>query len=179
MDRHSRIPGVRLSDPDAPVEMTDQPPASRADRFGGAAWVAFGLAMLVGAWRMDRFESMGASLYTAPGLVPGVYGLLLIVLGAVLAWRNRRTAAGDAPATAPLLNRRLVIMLLLTLVYAAVGVGRLNFGATTAVFVAAFCWTYDDSLNKARRAAMAVLAGVGTAIVVVLVFERIFLVRLP
>ena len=50
--------------------MTDPSKGSPADRLGGALWMAFGLAIAVGAWRMDRFESMGAAIYTAPGLVP-------------------------------------------------------------------------------------------------------------
>jgi putative tricarboxylic transport membrane protein len=157
--------------------MTEPAVARRADLLGGAAWMAFGLAILVGAWRMDRFESMGATLYTAPGLVPGAYGLILLALGAVLAWRNRRP--GAAAATEPLLNRRIVLMALLTLTYALLGVGRLPFGPVTAVFVAAFCWTFDDRPAGLPRATTAVLVGVATAVVVVLVFERVFLVRLP
>ena len=153
--------------------------AGRADRLGGAVWMAFGLAVLVGAWRMDRFESMGANLYSAPGLVPGIYGLLMIVLGAALALRSPRAADGPDDA-GPLVNRRVALMLGLSLAYAAAAVGRLPFGASTAVFVAAFCWVFDDQQPSAlRRAAMASAAGVLTAVVVVLVFERVFLVRLP
>ncbi len=152
-------------------------PASRTDLAGGTTWMALGLAMLVGAWRMDRFESMGASLYTAPGLVPGIYGLLLLLLGAALAWRGRQ-----APAEAgrePLLNQRILRMLVLSLAYAALALGRLPFGPLTAVFVAAFCWLFDERPPGWPRARTALLLGVGCAIVVVLVFERIFLVRLP
>lgn len=152
---------------------------ARSDRLGGAAWMAFGVAILVGAWRMDRFASMGATVYTAPGLVPGIYGLLMIVMGAVLAWRSRG-ATGDQPGGAPpLLNRRVGLMLLLALSYAGLAVGRLPFGASTAVFVGLFCWLFDEQPSPVRRATTAALAGVLTAVVVVLVFERVFLVRLP
>jgi len=151
---------------------------ARADLRGGAGWMVFGLAILVAAWRMDRFESMGASLYTAPGLVPGVFGLVLILLGAVLAlrgWRHRH--AGDPGE--PLLNRRIVLMLGLTLAYAAVLVGRAPFTLSTALFVALFTWLYADAVPATRRVVTALLSGVLTAIVIVLVFERVFLVRLP
>ena len=160
--------------------------ATRADLRGGVVWIALGLALLVGAWRMDRFEAMGATLYTAPGLVPGLYGLLLLGLGAAMAWRSRpapRTAArpdgAGSPAPEPLLNRRIVTVLALTLAYAALGLGRLPFAALTAVFVAAFCWSFDERPAGWPRARTALLVGVGCAIAVVLVFERIFLVRLP
>jgi len=153
---------------------------ARADLQGGAGWMVFGLAVLVGAWRMDRFESMGASLYTAPGLVPGIFGLLLIVLGALLAWRGwtaRRRAAGlDSE---PLLNRRILLMLALCFAYAAGLVGRVPFTVATAVFVAAFTWAYADSTTPGRRIAVALASGLATAVLIVLVFERVFLVRLP
>jgi Tripartite tricarboxylate transporter TctB family len=143
---------------------------------GGAVWMALGLALLVGAWRMDRFESMGASLYTAPGLVPGIYGLLLLALGGALAWRARQAPAA---APEPLLNRRILLTLALTLAYAAVAVGRLPFGPSTAVFVAVFCWLFDERSASWPRLRTALIAGVACALLVVLVFERVFLVRLP
>jgi hypothetical protein len=160
--------------------------AAGADLRGGAGWIAFGLAILVGAWRMDRFESMGATLYTAPGLVPGIFGLLLIVLGAVLAWRGwrelhaRRVAlAHSVTPIEPLLNRRIVIMLALTLGYAAVLVGRVPFTAATALFVAVFTFAFAVDGPAWRRAGVALLSGLLTTVAIVLVFERIFLVRLP
>lgn len=155
----------------------------KADRIGGAAWIAFGLAILVGAWQMDRYESMGGTLYTAPGLVPGIYGLMMMAMGALLAWRRPRPAtdgAGAEPADAgPLLNRRVALALALMLVYAIGLVGRLPFGVATAIFVAAFCALFDTDAPPRRRAVTALATGLGTAVVVVLVFERIFLVRLP
>lgn len=147
------------------------------DRIGGAAWIALGLAIVAGAWRMDRFESMGGTLYTAPGLVPGVYGLLMIALGAVLALRRARpAAAGDG---GPLLNRRVALALVLMGVYALGLIGRVPFGVATALFVAAFCALFDTDAPPRRRALTAIGTGLGTAVVVVLVFERVFLVRLP
>ncbi len=156
--------------------------SARADLKGGAGWMLFGLVIFVAAWRMDRFESMGATLYTAPGLVPGIFGLLLIALGAVLAWRGRRAVrAGGAEAAAePLLNRRIVLMFALCLGYAVVLVGHANFALATALFVAAFTWLYAETDATAmRRSVVALASGVLTAIVIVLVFERVFLVRLP
>ncbi len=150
---------------------------ARSDLRGAVGWMALGMVVLVGAWRMDRFEAMGATVYTAPGLVPGLFGLALLLLGAVLAWRSRRAAPGDlAP---PLLNARVSWVLLLTLVYAVVGVGRLPFGPATATFVAVFCWLFNDEAPAWRRLWQAALIGVATAVAVVLVFERLFYVRLP
>jgi hypothetical protein len=150
---------------------------ARSDLHGAAGWMALGLAVLVGAWHMDRFEAMGATVHTAPGLVPGLFGLALLVLGAALAWRSRRAAPGDVAP--PLLNARVAWVLLLTLVYALAGVGRLPFGPVTALFVAVFCWLFNDEAPAWRRLWLAALTGVVTAVAVVLVFERLFYVRLP
>jgi len=143
--------------------------------------MAFGLAIAVGAWRMDRFESMGAAIYTAPGLVPGIYGVVMMALGGLLALRSGppRGAEADAHGGQPLINRRILIMLVLALAYAALAVGRVPFGPATAVFVAVFCGVFSDQPSMARRVLTSLAAGVLTAITVVLVFERVFLVRLP
>ena len=68
----------------------DKKVSPHADFIAAWIWVAFGLAVLIGAWRMDRLESQGATLYTAPGLVPGLLGGVLLLLGLVLAWRAAR-----------------------------------------------------------------------------------------
>lgn len=153
---------------------------AHADLRGGVGWMVFGLAIVVLAWRMDRFETMGGTLYTAPGLVPGLFGLLLLLMGGLLAlrgWRGVRAGASGDPG--PLLNGRIALMLLLTLVYAGVLVGRVPFLPATMVFVALFTWLYGGESSARRRLVTAVITGVIAAAVIVLVFERIFLVRLP
>jgi hypothetical protein len=153
--------------------------ARRSDLAGGAGWMVFGLVILVAAWRMDRFEAMGATAYTAPGLVPGLFGAVLLLLGGALAWRGWRAHAVDDGPAEPLLNRRIALMLLLTLGYAVGMVGRLPFTLGTALFVGVFCALFTDVDSLPRRLGVATLAGVLTAVVIVFVFERIFLVRLP
>ena len=156
--------------------------SSRSDLAGGAGWMASGLAILLGAWRMDRFEAMGATVYTAPGLVPGIFGLALTMLGAALAWRGWRARAPQASAAGAataLISRRTVWTIALSLGYAAVLVGRAPFTPSTALFVAVFTFVFSEAPSLPRRAGVAVASGVLTAIVIVLVFERVFLVRLP
>ena len=164
--------------------MTEGGTTARSDLRGGAAWVGFGLLILIGSWRMERFESMGAQLYAMPGFVPALLGGTLVLLGLVLmmrGWARRRheTAAADG-ATAPLLNGRISTTLALTLLYAAVLIGRLPFWLATALFVAAFVALYaSPEQARTRRLVVALLAGVITSAVVTWVFQYIFLVRLP
>ena len=61
-----------------------QASGSRTDLWGGAAWMGLGCAILVESLRMDRFESMGATVYTYPGFVPGLIGAVVVVLGLLL-----------------------------------------------------------------------------------------------
>ncbi|WP_066270124.1 tripartite tricarboxylate transporter TctB family protein [Hydrogenophaga palleronii] len=166
--------------------MSEGGKTARSDIVGGAGWVVFGLAIVIGSVRMDRYESMGAELYTMPGFVPGMIGGLVALLGVVLmlrGWARRGNEAGAAtelePAT-PLLNRRIVITMLLALAYAGLLIGRAPFWLVTALFVATFVAVFAPSGSKPlRRATVAVLAGVLTSAVVTLVFEQVFLVRLP
>lgn len=164
--------------------MTEGVNTARSDLWGGAGWAGFGLLILIESLRMDRFTAMGAELYTMPGFVPGMIGGVLMLLGAILmlrGWRRGSTPhhAPDDPA-APLINRRVGATLLLTLVYAVGLIGRLPFWLATALFVAAFvAWFAPPDQPLPRRLMAAVLAGALTALVVTLVFQYIFLVRLP
>lgn len=161
--------------------MSEGGKTARSDLWGGAGWMVFGLAIVVGAVRMDRFESMGAQLYTMPGFVPGMIGGLVALLGLVLMARGwARRAQEAAEPGEPLLNRRILITLSLTLVYAGLLIGRAPFWLVTALFVAAFVGVFAPAdMPQARRAIVALLAGVLTSAVVTLVFQYVFLVRLP
>lgn len=158
--------------------------SARSDLLGGAGWMAFGALVLGESLRMDRYESMGATLYTMPGFGPGLIGLTLIAMGFALSvrgwWRSRIQAGTPSVSDPPLLNGRVAFTLALSLFYAAVLIGRVPFTVATASFVTVFVWTYAPANHStARRALVALLAGVLTTVAVVLVFERIFLVHLP
>jgi uncharacterized membrane protein YhaH (DUF805 family) len=164
--------------------MTEGGKTARSDLWGGAGWVVFGLAIVIGSMRMERFESMGAQLYAMPGFVPGMIGGLVALLGVVLMLRGgvrlskETTVEGEPPAR--LLNRRIVLTLALTLVYAGLLIGRSPFWLVTALFVAAFVATFTpEDRSLTRRVVVSLLAGVITSAVITFVFQQIFLVRLP
>jgi hypothetical protein len=88
--------------------------------------------------RMPRLENLNINPYTVPGLVPGILGVVLLILGTVLLIRSIlrggwRISAGSA--SFGLLRhkglQRLLLALLLTLGYAAILVGRLPFWLAT------------------------------------------------
>lgn len=154
--------------------------------------VAFAIAVLVESLRMPRLAEREINPYTAPGLVPGVLAAALLALGLVLlvrsilrgGWRldlGRRSAAG--PLAHPGL-RRLGLALFLTFGYAAGLLGRLPFWAATFFFVLAFIALFEagEPVPGRRRAVRLFTAAVQAALVaaaVTILFQELFLVRLP
>jgi hypothetical protein len=171
---------------EAPAEAL---PSARADFFGGLAWIAFGAAIAIGAWQMDRLERMGVSFFTAPGLMPGILGVLMTLGGAVLAVRAWREGAFSPIQRAPVLLRadvlaRVGVTLVLCLGFALGLVGRMPFWAAAAVylFVQISVLQYPERKARGERVRGLVVAAVialaaGPAIAYL--FQGIFLVRLP
>lgn len=81
------------------------PAPIRGDVAVGIAWAMLGALIGVASWRMDRLETMHINPWSAPGLVPGFLGAMMVVFGLALAWKSRasRTAAA-APLAAPAVN---------------------------------------------------------------------------
>lgn len=156
-----------------------QASGSRTDLWGGAAWVGLGCVILVESLRMDRFESMGATVYTYPGFVPALIGSVVALLGLVLmarGWWSRNQTADSGPV----MPARVAIALVLSLVFCLVLLSRAHFVLATALFVATFTFLFaDPAQRRARRLGVAGISGAITAIVVFYVFQEIFLVRLP
>lgn len=152
---------------------------NRSDLWGGAAWVAVGAVIVFESLRMERFESMGATVYTYPGFVPGLIGALVALLGLLLMARGWRDRAGASNAQ-PLFNARVLTALGLSLAYCLLLLTRVHFVLATAVFVAAFTFLFTDlAAARGRRLLVAGASGLITALVVFFVFQEIFLVRLP
>lgn len=163
--------------------MSEGGTTARSDLRGGAAWAGFGLLILGESLRMDRFESMGAVIYSMPGFVPGMLGVVVLLLGISLmlrGWRRQRDEAGADAPDEPLFNRRIVATMALCLLYAGLLIGRAPFWLVTALFVGAFVAVFAPAEQPLRRCiAVSMLAGVITAAVVTVVFQQVFLVRLP
>ncbi len=174
-----------------PVSTEIHPSSPRRDLMGGVVWTALGCVIVVLSWQMDRMTQQGATLHTAPGLWPGIVGTLLAALGGVLmlrSWRRAQRIGWDAAAAddtdyAPRSSFALAAGMFF--VYALLLVGRgLPFWLSTALFVTTFVFLFQYTLRKAagkvtRGFAVALACGVLTALVVTLLFEQLFYVRLP
>lgn len=164
---------------------------ARADLITSIVWLAIGLGAAVESWRMPRLQNLGVSIYSAPGLVPFLLGIVIALLGLILLVRSLR-AGGLAgvrsdtlePAAARHGPRRFVMTAGLTLGYALILVGRMPFWAATAIFVAAFVLAFEWQAGRggrlfARRTAAAAGFALAVGVSVSVLFEEIFLVRLP
>jgi hypothetical protein len=168
----------------------DTPVSPRADLWSALAWAAFGGAVAVGGWRMDRLENLHINKYEVPGLVPGLLGLAMFVLALGLAARAVRRGAfrpEGAPAPVPRAQRLYLAQVLgAMLLYALVLVGHgLPFWLATLLFVAGFIFFFDRERQASigrgtgRQALLALVYGACTSAVVTLVFQEVFYVRLP
>jgi len=169
----------------------------RADFVGAAVWIAFGAAVAIGAWRMDRLERLNINPYEAPGLVPGLLGVMIVALGVALALRSAQRARLDSPALhaasteAPAADDRagvgnMTAVFVLTLLYALVLVGTgLPFWLVTFAFVTIFIGLLDRQRqatlgrSAASQGLRAAIYGAVWSAIVTLSFQHIFLVRLP
>lgn len=176
-----------MSEAEAPSPFAGEkaPASPRADLVTAAVLFVLGVAIVAHAFQMPRFVAQSGTGLTAPGIVPGFHGSMIALLSVVLGLRALRR--GGWGARGPVAQgggdgRRLALAAVLGVTYAGVLVGRVPFWLASALFVfaftAAFEW-HDEPQRRARRVAEAAAIGLGTGLLVTLVFEKLFLLRLP
>lgn len=165
---------------------------TKADLITGLVLIVFSLTLIEEAWRMPRLEQLGVHPSSVPGLVPGLLGIILLILGAVLAVRSFRrgghhlgiTRENTAQTFREPGNLRLVVTLVLCIGYAAFMIGNMPYwlatGIFTFLFIALFEWRPDaDRRTRVRGLAIAAVISVVVAGAVTWVFANLFLVTLP
>lgn len=164
----------------------------RADFIASLAWIGLGSAITIGSVMMDRLEDQDINPNTIPGLLPGLLGIAMILLGLMLGVRSLRRGAlkrpvtvGSAPKAGPNLHFLLVLALCLAFGVGLVGHG-LPFWLAAGLFVTVAILALQHAQRKAvgqRLTARAILTaaiiGFAAGGAVTLVFQGIFLVRLP
>lgn len=169
-----------------------------ADRIGGLIWVIFGAAVIYGSWVMDRLDSLKIPPSTVPGLVPGLLGAGLVVFGLILTMRRPDAVIDSASFAEPSAEpaaagddaedfdwRRLALSWLLCATYGGLLLGRgIHYWILTAIFLALHMLLLDETSRvparpDVKRLVLVALLAPAVATVVTLVFQYIFLVRLP
>ena len=162
----------------------------RADLATGAVLFVLAVAVIYGSWTMDRLEIRNINPWSAPGLLPGILGVVLAVLSGLLILQAARAGsphvdAEDAEETQePGATTRLVAAGALCLFFVVGLVGRMPFWLATTIFVFLFIAGFEWPITRPGRGramalASALIIAVATGVVTAYVFRDIFLVRLP
>lgn len=166
---------------------------AKADFYTALILMVLGIGIAEESWRMPRFTDLGQNLWSSPGVTPGMIGIVLAIMGAVLFYRSRKeTRAARAEGGGSGFDAagwgRAGFTLLLCLVYGLGLIGRVPFQLASFLFMLAFIVSFDfydnrdayrDRLRMARRVIIAaVIAGLA-AWAISKIFQDIFFVRLP
>lgn len=177
-----------MSQNDVPEIAGEEAVSPRADFWSSLFWIALGVAIVMGSLAMERLERLGATIYTAPGLVPGLLGASIAVMGLLLMLRairngGLRAVRGDRLVLSR--HWRLIFSLVTSLLYALIVVkSAAPFWLVTAVYVAIFVavFQYEERRAKGqvpRGLAVAMVHGLLSGLIIQYVFEELFFVRLP
>ncbi|HET7525792.1 MAG TPA: tripartite tricarboxylate transporter TctB family protein [Burkholderiaceae bacterium] len=164
----------------------------RSDLAGSLGWILFGIAVLIGSITMDRLEQQHINPYTAPGLLPGLLGLMMVLLGSILALRSWRRGALTMARAAPTADereewRRIWIVTALCATYCVALIGHgLPFWLASTIYVTGSIlilhrMSRDEQTRRLSSQAVtkALVIGLSSAWITHLTFQDLFLVRLP
>ena len=170
---------------------TDEPAPPRADLADALVWLGLGGAILAGSLLMDRLEDQDVPPFAAPGLLPGLLGLTLLLMGGILLLRSLRAGGfvrgpagppggllGPAPGRAAG-----IIGLCVLFGTGLVGHGLPFWVAATAFVAASILFLRRGPAGEWRLgpapAGFALAVGLGAGLAITLLFQQLFLVRLP
>ena len=167
----------------------DEKPSARSDLAQSLFWLAAGGWIFYASWTMDRLENLGVKPFSAPGLLPGVLGVFVMLLGLAMLVRALRAGAlrdeGARTGAEAIAWRRILLPLGLCVAFAGGVVGRgLPFWAAAWIFIALMIGTLQYAERKAkgelpRLVFLAIAVGAAASIAVSLIFQELFLIRLP
>jgi hypothetical protein len=163
----------------------------KADFFTSIVLFAFGTAIFVISLRMPTMADQNQSVFSAPGIVPGFIGVMLMLLSVSMLLRSIKNKAlaeireGLIPkaALAQVTTQRIGLTLLLCVCYGLL-LGKLWFPIPTFSFIFVFIFLFEYDFKAAlkpqvRKIVVALIIALITTILVTLVFQKLFLVKLP
>ena len=162
-----------------------------AELLDGLGWMTLGITITIASVLMDRLEKQDINPYTIPGLLPGLLGIVMTLLGLLLvlrSWgRGGRLGFPAAGAQDHTSGKRIALVVGLCATFAVVLVGHgLPFWTAGALFVtvAILCLQHPQRIAAGekltlRKVLTTATIGLGAGLMITLVFQELFLVRLP
>jgi hypothetical protein len=155
--------------------------------------IVFSITIIVLSYTMPRLERRGIDPFSAPGVVPGMIGGILLCLALILFFRSIRNGGyrlftPERPAAGDRLHQGAVIRVLSTLsislIYAIGLLGNSNYSMSTGAYIFFFICLFEIDLQRSfwrqRKVFLfALLQAVAASAAITLVFQNLFLVDLP
>jgi putative tricarboxylic transport membrane protein len=154
--------------------------------------IAFSISVVVSSYTMPRLERRGIDPFSAPGVVPGMIGAILLCLSLILFVRSLRKGgyrlfSGDealARQSHPGAVRRVLLTLAISLIYAVGCLGRFDYSIITILYIFSFICLFEYRpgqrlLKQKKMFGLALLQAVLASLLVTVVFRHLFLVDLP
>ena len=160
-------------------------PSPGADLADAAGWLLLGAAVVVASFGVDRLQDQDVPPFAAPGLLPGLLGIALLLMGGVLLTRSLRRRATTTLVAAREPWGRAALVIVLCVLFGAVLVGHgLPFWLAATIFLTVTILLLQtppagEMRFTVRRVIVAVVIGLAAGGAVALLFQQIFLVRLP
>jgi putative tricarboxylic transport membrane protein len=155
--------------------------------------IAFSISVVVSSYTMPRLERRGIDPFSAPGVVPGMIGAILLCLALILFVRSLRKggyrlfSGGEAVENSgrqPGAARRVLITLAISLIYAVGCLGRLDYSIITMLYIFSFICLFEyrpeQRLSEQKKMfGLALLQALIASLLITVVFRHLFLVDLP
>lgn len=166
---------------------------ARKDFISSIVLIVFSVSVIVQSYTMPRLERRGIDPLSAPGVVPGMVGAVLLCLALILFFRSIRRGGfrivpgkNDSADHAPHQGAvtRVALTLSISIIYAIGFLGRFNYFLGTALYIFIFICLFEFQsgipLGKQKKMFLiAFIQAVTASLLVTLVFENLFLVDLP
>jgi len=155
--------------------------------------ILFSIGIVYMSFQMPRFEHRGINPLSVPGIVPGLLGIIIGLLGLILFIRSIKKKGYNLndffskktidwfckPASI-----RLWLTILLTLGYTWGLIGKIAYPIATFIFIFLFIVIFEyeskeKTKKKTKQLLKAILTAATASILISIVFEYLFLIRLP
>ncbi len=153
--------------------------------------IAFSLSVIVSSYTMPRLERRGIDPFSAPGVVPGMIGIILLILALILFIRSVRYGGyhllqrgGEEESVQQGAALRVGLTLVLSLIYAIGLLGHVDYTIGTLLYIFIFIVLFEyrwgePTLSQLRMFGYALLQALIASFLITIVFRKLFLVDLP